>query len=104
MRGREDNRKGGGEEEEHWEIDRRGRGLKEERKKGGWRKTSDAGSQYRCGWVGRGIQPPFIVQTLYQHSYPKNTFQLVCYGPSDQRTDKASHRVACPQLKRKSGG
>ena len=24
--------------------------------------TSDMGSQYRGGWVGRGIQPPFIPQ------------------------------------------
>ena len=71
MRGREDNRKGGGEEEEHWEIDRRGRGLKEERKKGGWRKTSNAGSQYRGRWVGRGIQPPFIVQTPLPTLIPK---------------------------------
>ena len=27
----------------------------------GW-KTSDAGSQYRCGWVGRVIQPPSTSQ------------------------------------------
>ena len=53
-----------------------------------------------CGRVGRGGNMRF------------HTFQLVhTNGPTDQRTDrltngrmdKASYRVACPQLKNKAG-
>ena len=57
------------------------------------------------GWAGAS-NPHSLAKPPYQHSYPKNienagfpTFRLVCYGPLDQRTDKASYRVACPQLK-----
>ena len=45
--------------------------------------TSDAGSQYRCGRVGRGIQPPFTPQPARTQTYTKSienarfpTFQL----------------------------
>ena len=80
--------------------------------------TSDAGSQYRCGRVGRGSQPPFTpnappnplpnsdpyTKSFLNACFP--TFRLVVTdglmdGPTDKRTDKASYRVACPQLKRK---
>ena len=30
--------------------------------------TSDSGSQYRCGWVGRGIQPPSTPQPPPLHT------------------------------------
>ena len=72
-------------------------------------KTCDAGSQYRCGRVGRGIQAPSTPQsTSYTHTYTKNIenarFQLDHHGGPTRRTDgwmdKASYRVACPQLKR----
>ena len=47
-----------------------------------------------CGWVGRGGNARFP------------TFQLEREGrmdrPTDGGTDKASYRVACPQLKRKT--
>ena len=47
-----------------------------------------------CGRVGRGGNARFP------------TFRLDGYGRTDQRTDgrtdKASYRVACPQLKRKA--
>ena len=76
--------------------------------------TSDAGSQYRCGRVGRGIQPqstphtPTInTQTHPQHSNTQKKYQKCSFShfstrwplPTNQRTDKASYRVACPQLK-----
>ena len=81
------------------------------------RLTSDAGSQYRCGRVGRGSQPPSTPNThsntdTYTRSFKTLVFLLFdsCSwtngptdqqtdGPTDQRTDKASYRVACPQLK-----
>ena len=90
------------------------------------KETSDAGSQYRCGRVGRGIRPPSI-PTSNTQTYTKSienarfpTFQLDHHdgrtngptdqrtdqrtnGPTDQRTDKASYRVACPQLKKQGG-
>jgi len=37
--------------------------------------TSDAGSQYRCGWVDRGVQPPFTTDGLTDR-------------PTKERTDK----------------
>ena len=48
-----------------------------------------------CGWVGRGGYARFP------------TFRLMLMDrrtdePMDQRMDKASYRVACPQLKKKS--
>ena len=77
--------------------------------------TSDAGSQYRCGRVGRGSQPPFTPNTLpnplsntdtYTKSFQNAhfpTFRLVFTDRrTDQRMDKASYRVACPQLKNKT--
>ena len=97
---------------------------KKKKKKEKKEKTSDAGSQYHCGRVGRGIQPPSTPQpTSNTQTYTKSienarfpTFQLDHHdgrtnGPTDgrtngrtdqrtdQRTDKASYRVACPQLK-----
>ena len=35
------------------------------------KKTSDVGSQYRCGQVGRGIRPPSIVRNLLP-THPKS--------------------------------
>ena len=74
------------------------------------KETSDAGSQYRCGQVGRGIQPPSTPQrTPNTQTYTKTlVFPLFdSITMTDQRTDqrtngrtdKASYRVACPQLK-----
>ena len=69
--------------------------------------TSDAGSQYRCGRVGMGIQPPSTLQpidntqtetkSIGSARFP--TFQLDhrdsrTNGRTDGRTDKAAHRVA----------
>ena len=57
--------------------------------------TSDAGSQYRCGRMGRGIQPPSTPQTpLHTHTYIESiqnahfsTLPLDhLYGPTDQQT------------------
>ena len=82
--------------------------------------TSDAGSQYRCGRVGRGIQAPSTPQpTSNTQTYTKSIENGRFFhqssrmdrwtdgptdrrinGPTDQRTDKASYRIACPQLKR----
>ena len=65
------------------------------------------------GWAGVS-NPHSLSKPPYQHSYPNNienagyshfsTSVLWTIGPMDQRTDKASYRVACPQLKRMSGG
>ena len=77
-------------------------------------KTSDAGSQYRCGRVGRGSQPPSTIIAppnppfRHRHTHkkpPKRLFSHISTradGPTDRRTDKASYRVACPQLKSKN--
>ena len=75
-------------------------------------KTSDAGSQYRCGRVGRGIQPPSTQRPpILKHTqkvlktlvFPLFNSITMTDGPTDQwtngRTDKASYSVACPQLK-----
>ena len=69
--------------------------------------TSDVGSQYRCGRVGRGIQPPASPQphpqlpshTLTHTNTQCNNcsiinarfshFQLECDGRTNGRTDKA---------------
>ena len=63
-------------------------------------KTSDAGSQYRCGRLGRGIKPPTTPQTpFHTQSYIKSiqnahfsTFRLDHLygrtdGPTNGRTD-----------------
>ena len=58
-------------------------------------RTSDAGSQYRCGRVGKGIQPQSTPQiSPHTQTYTKGiqnarfyTFRLNHYGPTDQRTD-----------------
>ena len=81
--------------------------------------TSDAGSQYRCGRMGRGSQPPSTPNTPPNPPPNTNTctksflntclppFQLNQYRGTDRLmdqwtnkpTDKASYKVACPQLK-----
>ena len=75
--------------------------------------TSDAGSQYRCGRVGRGSQPWYTPNTppnslsntdTYTESFKTLVFSLfdLCSqtdGRTDRRTDKVSYRIACPQLK-----
>ena len=71
------------------------------------------GSQYRCGRVGRGIQPPSTPIAPTINTQTKKGIKNVLFpifdswvtdGRMDQRmdgrSDKASHRVACPQLKR----
>ena len=45
-----------------------------------------------CGRMGRGGNTRFHTFQLDHHDGPTN-------GPTDRRTDKASYRVACPQLK-----
>ena len=70
-------------------------------------KTSDAGSRYRRRRVGRGIKPPSIPHASHIHKiHLKRSFshfstrvQGPTDRPTDQRMDKASYRVACPQLK-----
>ena len=60
------------------------------------RQTSDAGSQYRCGRVGRGIQPPSKPHSppSYTQTHTKSiqnacfsTFWLDHYGPTDGLSD-----------------
>jgi len=60
--------------------------------------TSDAGSQYRCGLVGRGIQTPSDKHAKSIQNARFFSFRLVF---TDGRTDKASYRVACPQQKKR---
>ena len=75
-----------------------------------------AGSQYRCGRVGRGIQPPFTPPPPHSNvpkKYLKRSFSHFLTrwpptdrrtnGPMDGRTDKASYRIACAQLKSYKG-
>ena len=71
-------------------------------------KTSDTGSQHRCRRVVRGVQPP---STLHTHTWNASEMLVVpllnscpqtdgrTNGRMERRTDKASYRVACPQLK-----
>ena len=43
-------------------------------------KKRDAGSQYRCGWVGRGVQPPSTPMMLappHTHTQPVAQGQYV---------------------------
>ena len=78
--------------------------------------TSDAGSQYCCGRVDRGIQPRFTHQLPpHTQTYTKSiqnarffhflTQSLRTDGrtntdqQTDEHTEKASYRAACPQLK-----
>ena len=56
-------------------------------------RTSDAGSQYRCGWVGRGIQPPSISHAphTYTKNHRKRSFShfLTCvHGPTNQPKER----------------
>ena len=58
-------------------------------------KTSDAGSQYRCGRVGKGVQPPSTPQPPHKHTnirkkYLKRSFPhfpICADGPTDRRTN-----------------
>ena len=74
--------------------------------------TSDAGSQYRCGRVGRGVQPPSHPRPPHTHSNTQTItiatskmrvltlFKSIVTDPrTNKPTDKASYTVACPQLK-----
>ena len=40
----------------------------------GHNSTSDAGSQYCCGWVGRGIQPPSTLRPCVWRFFPRFRF------------------------------
>ena len=59
------------------------------------KQTSDAGSRYRCGRVGRGIQPPSTPQVPHgpndmHKMHLKRSFlhfSTRVHGPTDQRTD-----------------
>ena len=64
---------------------------KEKKEKEEEKKKNKAGyTATSCGRVGRSGNARF------------HTFRLVLTnGPTDRRTDKASYRVACPQLKTK---
>ena len=53
------------------------------------KKTNDARSQYRCGRVGRGIQPPPHTPTSHKHTYTKS---VIADQRTDGRTNKASQR------------
>ena len=75
--------------------------------------TSDAGSQYRCGWVGRGNQPPSTPQPTPTLKHTQNVSKMLVFPlynsvrlwpPTYGRTDKASYRIACPRLKTSSSG
>ena len=97
----------GGEERERYH--KKKEGEKEKRMK----EIKNAGSQYRCGRVGRGSQPlntPSNTDT-YTKSFREHSFSHFltrAHGPADRWTnghtdrqmDKASYRVACPQLKK----
>ena len=53
--------------------------------------TSDAGSQYRCGRVGRGIKAPSTPQVL--HSHAQNASKTLVFGQRPQRgRSPAEHR------------
>ena len=57
--------------------------------------TSDAGSQYRCGRVGRGIQPPSTPHAPpHQHTYPKKHLKRLFFHFSTRalRTDGRTGR------------
>ena len=49
------------------------------------------------GWAGAEMQLS-ATKNVLKRSFPH--FSTHVHGPTDQRTDKASYRVACPQLKR----
>ena len=59
-------------------------------------KTSDAGSQYRCGWVGRGIQPPSTPKPTPTLKHTQKVSKMLVFllfnsmtpdGWTDQRTN-----------------
>ena len=68
-------------------------------------RTSDAGSQYRCGRMGRGSQPPSTPNNPHtQKAFTTIVFQVFdsrwrTDQRTNRRTDKASYKIACPQLK-----
>ena len=67
--------------------------------------TNDVESQYRYGWVARGGQPPSTPHAPHQHTHKKLLKHFLTHadgrteGWTNERTDKASHSVACPKLK-----
>ena len=73
----------------------------------GRKEKRDAGLQYRCGRLGRGIQPPSTAKVLLILNACFSNFQFNDHGwtngptdgPTYVRTDKAFYRVACPQVK-----
>ena len=63
--------------------------------------TSDTGSHYCCGWVGRGIQPPSTpnnpTQHPFQHRHTHKKLQNACFSTfplvlTDRRTDGPTNR------------
>ena len=59
--------------------------------RGQCRRTSDAGPQYRCGQVGRGIRPSSAPHTpIHTQKHLKHSYSTRVHGPTDGRTDKAS--------------
>ena len=64
-------------------------------------RTSDAGSQYRCGQVGRGIQPPSTPHAPPQTHQPKKHLkrQFFHFLTQGRMVGQSIYRVACPQLK-----
>ena len=62
---------------------------------------SGAGLQYHHGRVGRGVKTPSTAPPN-THIDIKHLKRLLINRRTGQRTDKASYRVACPQLKTKN--
>ena len=67
-------------------------------------KTRDAGSQYRCGWVGRSIKPPLYTLRPPSNTQSKTasvffTFPLMrCRrtdGPTNWPVDRKSLSLSC---------
>ena len=56
--------------------------------------NQNKGSQYRCGWVGRGIQPPSTLQVPHSHTQnASKTLDFALFdGPTDGRTNGPTDR------------
>ena len=71
-------------------------------------RTSDAGSQYCCGRVSRGFQPPSTPQyplltNIHKRYLKRFSFcfwTIIMDRRTNKWTDKAFYRVVCPQLRR----